>query len=156
MTTKPYCKPARDPLSSHQRPLSGSEPYITVDHGEVRYVDDRVGRFLSTLKDLGIYEDSLIVFTSDHGEEHYEHRGIDHGHTLYEELLRVPLIVKLPGSTVKAEIEQTVSPSKASYRRSSICPTLNSTVKLSQDGLFKPSGRTAPLRTVKYRFLALA
>ncbi len=77
--------------------------------GEVRYVDDRVGRFLSTLKDLGIYEDSLIVFTSDHGEEHYEHRGIDHGHTLYEELLRVPLIVKLPGSTVKAEIEQTVS-----------------------------------------------
>ena len=35
--------------------------------------------------------------------------GIDHGHSLYEELLRVPLIVKLPGSTVKAEIEQTVS-----------------------------------------------
>ena len=78
-------------------------------HGEVRYVDDRVGRFLSTLKDLGIYEDSLVVFTSDHGEEHYEHRGVDHGHTLYEELLRVPLIVKLPGSTVKTEIEQTVS-----------------------------------------------
>ena len=78
-------------------------------HGEVRYVDDRVGRFLRTLKDLGLYEDSLIVFTSDHGEEHYEHRGIDHGHSLYEELLRVPLIVKLPGSTVKAEIEQTVS-----------------------------------------------
>ena len=78
-------------------------------HGEVRYVDDRVGRFLSTLKDLGLYEDSLIVFTSDHGEEHYEHRGIDHGHSLYEELLRVPLIVKLPGSTVKDEIAQAVS-----------------------------------------------
>ena len=77
--------------------------------GEVRYVDDRIGRFLATLEDLGLYKDALIVFTSDHGEEHYEHRGIDHGHTLYEELLRVPLIVKLPGSTVKAEIEQAVS-----------------------------------------------
>ena len=77
--------------------------------GETRYVDDRIGRFLTTLKDLGLYEDSLIVFTSDHGEEHYEHGGIDHGHTLYEELLRVPLIVKLPGSAVKAEIEQNVS-----------------------------------------------
>ena len=78
-------------------------------HSEVRYVDDRIGRFIATLKDLGLYDDTLIVFTSDHGEEHYEHRGIDHGHSLYEELLRVPLIVKLPGSTVKAEIEQTVS-----------------------------------------------
>ncbi len=77
--------------------------------GETRYVDDRIGRFLATLKDLGLYDDTLIVFTSDHGEEHYEHRSIDHGHSLYEELLRVPLIVKLPGSTVKAEIEQTVS-----------------------------------------------
>ena len=77
--------------------------------GETRYVDDRIGRFIATLKNLGLYDDTLIVFTSDHGEEHYEHRGIDHGHSLYEELLRVPLIVKLPGSTVKAEIEQTVS-----------------------------------------------
>ena len=77
--------------------------------GETRYVGDRIGRFIATLKDLGLYDDTLIVFTSDHGEEHYEHRGIDHGHSLYEELLRVPLIVKLPGSTVKAEIEQTVS-----------------------------------------------
>ena len=77
--------------------------------GETRYVDDRVGRFIATLKDLDLYEDALIVFTSDHGEEHYEHGGIDHGHTLYEELLRVPLIVKLPGSTVKAEIQQKVS-----------------------------------------------
>ena len=78
-------------------------------HGEVRYVDDRIGRFIATLKDLGLYDDALIVFTSDHGEEHYEHRSIDHGHSLYEELLRVPLIVKLPGSTVKFEIEQAVS-----------------------------------------------
>ena len=78
-------------------------------HGEVRYVDDRIGRFIATLKDLDLYEDALILVTSDHGEEHYEHGGIDHGHSLYEELLRVPLIVKLPGSTVKDEIEQAVS-----------------------------------------------
>ena len=78
-------------------------------HGEVRYVDDRIGRFVATLKNLDLYEDTLIVFTSDHGEEHYEHRGIDHGHSLYEELLRVPLIVKLPGSSVRTKIGQIAS-----------------------------------------------
>ena len=77
-------------------------------HGEVRYIDDRIGRFIATLKDLDLYEDTLIVFTSDHGEEHYEHRSIGHGHSLYEELLRVPLIIKLPGSSVRTKVGQNV------------------------------------------------
>ena len=103
-------------------------------HGEVRYVDDRIGRFIATLKDLDLYEDALIVFTSDHGEEHYEHRGIDHGHSLYEELLRVPLIVKLPGSTVKDEIEQAVS-------LESVLPTILDLCNIAFDqGVF--SGRS--------------
>jgi len=60
-----------------------------------------VGRLLDLLRERGLYERALIVLTSDHGEEIGE-RGPDrvydqHGHTLYEELLRVPLIVKLPG-----------------------------------------------------------
>ena len=43
-----------------------------------------------------MYGNSLIVFTSDHGEEFWEHGGFEHGHTLYNEVLRVPLIIKPP------------------------------------------------------------
>jgi choline-sulfatase len=65
---------------------------------EVQYVDAEVGRLLAELETLGLYDDMLIVFVSDHGEEFWEHQGFEHGHTLYDELLRVPLLVKLPKS----------------------------------------------------------
>jgi arylsulfatase A-like enzyme len=63
---------------------------------EVRYVDDNVGRFVSTLKELGIYDESLIILTSDHGEEFWEHGRFEHGHSLYNELVGVPLLIKPP------------------------------------------------------------
>jgi len=65
--------------------------------GEVRYTDRQFGAFLDLLRYLGLYDQSLIILVSDHGEEFYEHGGFDHGRTLYEELLHVPLIVKYPG-----------------------------------------------------------
>ena len=66
---------------------------------EVRYVDDRIGRYLGTLKELGLYDDSLIIVTNDHGEEFWDHGSVDHGHTLYNEMIQAPLIIKLPSST---------------------------------------------------------
>jgi arylsulfatase A-like enzyme len=71
---------------------------------ETRYVDESLGKLLDGLKQLDVYDDSLIILTSDHGEEFWEHDGYEHGHTLYGELLRVPLIVKLPASAAKKEI----------------------------------------------------
>lgn len=65
---------------------------------EIRYVDDRIGRFIGTLKSLDLYDDSLIIFTTDHGEEFWDHENVDHGHTLYNELIATPLFVKLPSS----------------------------------------------------------
>lgn len=65
---------------------------------EVKYVDDNVGRLLDTLKELDLYKDSLIVIVSDHGEEFWEHGGFEHGHTLYNELINVPLIIKVPSN----------------------------------------------------------
>jgi len=76
---------------------------------EVRYVDENIGRLIDKLKALNIYEDSLIVFASDHGEEFWEHGGFEHGHTLYNELLRVPLIFKLPQSSNKGRVRQPVA-----------------------------------------------
>jgi arylsulfatase A-like enzyme len=65
---------------------------------EVLAFDDQFGRFMEWLKARGIYDDSLIVFVSDHGEEFYEHRGWFHGHSQYGEMIRIPLVIKFPGN----------------------------------------------------------
>jgi arylsulfatase A-like enzyme len=68
--------------------------------GAVADTDDWVGVFVGKLRELGLYDRSLIIFTSDHGEE-FADRSPDafynaHGHNLHREMVRVPLIVKLP------------------------------------------------------------
>lgn len=77
--------------------------------GEVRYADDFVGRLVAELKRLGLYEETLLVLVSDHGEEFWEHDAYGHGHTLYDELLHVPLLVKLPRSARTGRIVTPVS-----------------------------------------------
>jgi len=64
--------------------------------GEVNFVDDQIGRLVDGLKQLGIYDRTTLVVTSDHGEEFWDHGEFEHGHSLYDELVRVPLIIKLP------------------------------------------------------------
>ena len=60
-------------------------------------MDEGLALLLDVLDGLGIYDSSLIVFTSDHGEEFGEHGKVAwHSHTLYDELLRIPLLIKLP------------------------------------------------------------
>ena len=76
---------------------------------EVRYVDDKVGELIDALKSLGIYDDALIVLTSDHGEEFGERGRLDHGHSLFQELTATPLVIKLPGSSFKGAIDRPVS-----------------------------------------------
>lgn len=63
---------------------------------EVRYLDEQVGLLIDVLKRLGLYDDALIVFTSDHGEEFWEHGAYQHGHSMYDEVVGVPLLVKFP------------------------------------------------------------
>jgi choline-sulfatase len=64
--------------------------------GEIRYTDDQLGRLLTVLRQRGLYDDTWIVVTADHGELLGEHAELGHGGTLYEEEIRVPLIVKHP------------------------------------------------------------
>lgn len=77
--------------------------------GEVRYVDAQIGRFLDALKAADIYDDALIVFAVDHGEEFWDHDGLGHGHALYNELVEVPLIIKAPGSHAPRVVDDYVS-----------------------------------------------
>lgn len=81
------------------QPLSPEKRQNVIDlyDGEIRYTDEKlVHPVMEKLKELGLYEQSLIVLTSDHGEEFYDHQGWEHGHTLYDELLKIPLIIKFP------------------------------------------------------------
>ncbi len=77
--------------------------------GEIRYVDAELAHVLATLRELGLYDRALIVFASDHGEEFWEHGRYEHGHTLYDEVLRVPLFFKLPGADARAQVDAPVS-----------------------------------------------
>src|SRR5690606_35366119 len=64
---------------------------------EVRYVYYELGGFIVALMLCGIFDDALIIFSSDHGEEFWDHGGYEHGHSLYNEVIGVPLVIKLPG-----------------------------------------------------------
>jgi arylsulfatase A-like enzyme len=63
----------------------------------LRQTDTEVGRFLNYLSELGRSQDTVVVVTSDHGEEFHEHGRVDHFLTMYQESLRVPLLARGPG-----------------------------------------------------------
>jgi arylsulfatase A-like enzyme len=65
--------------------------------GEVAFVDYHVGRVLDALEKSLVYDHTVVIVTSDHGEAFAEHGMIRHGFELWEELVRVPLIVRVPG-----------------------------------------------------------
>jgi arylsulfatase A-like enzyme/uncharacterized membrane protein YbhN (UPF0104 family) len=68
--------------------------------GEIAYMDDSFGALVETLKETGVYDNTLVVFTADHGEEFQEHGGWWHGTTLYDEQVGVPLIAKFPAGVM--------------------------------------------------------
>jgi len=61
------------------------------------YIDRAFSRFISWLKEEEVYDRTVILFTSDHGEQFWEHGASLHGHTLYEEEIRIPLILVSQG-----------------------------------------------------------
>jgi arylsulfatase A-like enzyme/Flp pilus assembly protein TadD len=90
-------------------PYSPPEPYRTEYQnspydGEIAFVDSQVDRLSSELRAKGLYDRTLIVFTSDHGEGLGEHGEEAHGFFLYDSTLRVPLIVKFPESRWRGRV----------------------------------------------------
>ena len=65
--------------------------------GAIAYTDEVVGKFLNGLRQIGLLDKTVVIILSDHGEEFYEHGDVEHWKTLYDEVLRVPLIIKLAG-----------------------------------------------------------
>ncbi len=78
--------------------------------GEITFNDEYLGKMVKKLSELGILEDTLIVIMSDHGDEFDEHGRFGHGHSLYSELIRVPLIFVHPRSLPSGlRVHQTVN-----------------------------------------------
>ncbi len=65
--------------------------------GEITYHDAHFAAVLEGLERRGLADETMVVFTADHGEEMFDHGSVGHGHSLFEELLHVPLVVRLPG-----------------------------------------------------------
>ncbi len=65
--------------------------------GEISYHDHYLGEFLERLGQLGVADDTLLVVVADHGEEFNEHGSWGHGHSIFQELLNVPLMFYMPG-----------------------------------------------------------
>ena len=85
-------------------------PYEPSYDGEIEKVDALLGRLFEFLEQRDVFDDALIVVTSDHGEGLNEHGEEEHGILLYREALQVPLIVKLPrdrsgGATVEVPVQ---------------------------------------------------
>lgn len=73
------------------------EPAGALYDAAVTHADENLGSVIGTLRRLGLWERTLFVLLSDHGEEMGDHGGWLHSQSLYEEVIRVPLVVKLPG-----------------------------------------------------------
>ena len=77
------------------------ESLLELYQAEVMAFDCYFGEFIRNLKEMNLYDQSFIILMSDHGEEFYEHKGWEHCHSMYDELIRVPIILKFPGNRFK-------------------------------------------------------
>lgn len=65
-------------------------------NGEVRFVDDEIGRMLKSMEKDGLLDNTWVILTADHGEEQFDHGSFDHGHRYEDEVTHVPLIIRPP------------------------------------------------------------
>ena len=70
---------------------------LSIYYGMIAVIDDVVGRLLRALQETGQWEDTIVLFTADHGDYATEHRVVRKGAALYDATVRVPLIISQPG-----------------------------------------------------------
>ncbi len=92
----PYDGRAVARVENAHPPVEKAAEFRALYQGEVRQFDELFGKLVAFLKDKGLYDRSCIILTADHGEEFADHGGFWHGTSLYQELIRVPLIVHFP------------------------------------------------------------
>jgi len=86
-------------IKSHKHAVTDvDKAYLeSLYNGEVTFNDHEFGRLFKGLEERGLADDTLIAIVADHGEEFWDHGSVGHGHSLYEELLHSPMIIRYPG-----------------------------------------------------------
>ena len=117
---KPYHGPIKPTQSGVQLGLikngklkvnDNDKAYLEALHdGEITQSDAAFRVFIDDLKKAGLYDSAAIIVVSDHGDEFYEHGGVGHGHSVYQELVHIPLMIRAPGlfpagKVVHADVE---------------------------------------------------
>jgi arylsulfatase A-like enzyme/Flp pilus assembly protein TadD len=99
-----------DPHHPYRPPAPYDEEYKSHPYdGEIAFADAQVGRLLTFLKQKGLYDNTLIVLSGDHGEGLGEHGEQTHGFFIYNSTLHVPLIVHLPSKAAPRSVNTLVS-----------------------------------------------
>ncbi|MFI5265556.1 MAG: sulfatase [Candidatus Levyibacteriota bacterium] len=101
---------------------------------KIREGDDSFSKFWDEVKKMGLDKNTVVIVLSDHGEEIYEHSGIDHGQSLYDELVHVPLVFEIPGFPGGKKINQQVT-------SLDVAPTLFALLGLTPDKQYQSQMR---------------
>jgi choline-sulfatase len=117
---KPYSGPIKPVQTGVQLGLikggklkinDNDKAYLEALHdAEITGSDALFAKFMADLKALGLYDKSVVIVVSDHGDQFYEHGSVGHGDTVYQELTHVPMIIRAPGllpkgTVVNADVE---------------------------------------------------
>ena len=99
---KPYCH-RQQTLSWGTQDMTWDDfaPMVARYYGLISQLDDAIGRILDTVRACGAWDDTIIVFTSDHGDLCGSHQMLDKHYVLYDDVCRVPLIVRAPGVSAR-------------------------------------------------------
>lgn len=121
---------------------------LGIYYGMVRFVDDQLGEILDALERLGLRENTIVVFCSDHGDFAGEHGMMNKGGVFYDCLTRVPLVLSLPGEVPEGGIDDSL------VNLIDVVPTLFSLLGLeipqSFEGLPLPTATAAAPRDAAF------
>jgi len=116
-----------DPSIAPGMPEADKQQLLALYDGEIGWTDTFVGRLRKDLEAWGLADDTIIVVTSDHGTEFFEHGGKGHRSTLYDELIRIPLVIWYPERLAPRRVS-------AQTRSIDVGPTLLELVDLPAPG----------------------
>lgn len=115
-----------------------------------RYADYLIGKTIEFLKKKGLFEDSLIVISSDHGEAFFEHLKLDHNSTLYQEMVRIIFLLKMPGQKERIVV-------KGNYSKIDFLPTIAALLGMKKEkrweGKLLPLWKEVPATGRKFVYL---
>lgn len=111
---------------------------VALYDGGIRYTDSQLGHLFALADELDLYRDTVFVIFSDHGEEFWDHGSTIHSHSLYQELIHVPLVVRAPGLTPRRVSER--------IPLMDVAPTVLELLSVAKPGPFEGTSLSALMR----------